>query len=38
MPVGALNFQDVVRNIKVSFFSQENIVTLYMAYMPYAMA
>ena len=31
MPVHALNLQDVVRNIKVCFFSKENTETLCMA-------
>ena len=29
MPMRALNFQDVVRNIKVGFFSKENTEALY---------
>ena len=31
MPAHALNLQDVVRNIKVGFFSKENTETLCMA-------
>ena len=32
MPMRALNLQDVVKNIKVGFFSKENTETLCMAW------